>query len=728
MLALMPCACSEEVGEPGVAAGVPVGEELPQQVNADAVVPVPDIALPDAGPPDLGDTDFGTPCESNDDCESGWCIESDAGQVCTKTCIDTCPEDWGCKGVANAGGDLTYICVPKYPRLCWPCSADSECQGTYAEPGARCVVADKGGFCGVDCAVSDFCPTGYLCTEVELPDGGTTSQCLPESGECACSPLAIALKLSTDCQNVSANGEAVCTGSRRCDEEGLTNCDAAFPALEVCDGKDNDCNGKVDGPDSSDCVTWYSDTDGDNYGIGVGECLCEEPGPGFGTESGDCNDLNANVNPGNPEICNFADDDCDGETDEDGSLGCSKYYPDADEDTFGSDAGVHCGCTAPEGVWITDGGDCNDNKADISPLAQELCDGIDNNCDGEVDEENALGCVVYYLDKDGDGFGQDVQFKCLCALTLEYNAENGGDCDDLNDDVHPLAAEVCNDIDDNCDGIADEHGTIGCGLLYKDEDEDGFGDPNDSKCFCAPQGPYTVTDMNDCNDLSAAALPGGDEICDGLDNDCDGVVDNAPPEADCIDWYVDADKDGFGFGEPKCMCSPDGDYKVQQGGDCDDANPTAFPGGQETCAPADENCNGTINEPGALGCVSFFKDEDNDTWGVGESQCVCQDDPVYNASKTGDCYDQNPQAKPGQGAWFKTHRGDGSFDYDCDGAVIRKWMQTGGGCGSWPGCDKTIAWSGGLPECGATAAWTYDCDSKLFKCKHEQESRTQECH
>ena len=726
-LGVVTSGCGSDAAAPSVAAD----PELPDigKAGNDAPVALPEVEIPDEGQGDaeLVEGGFGWPCTENLDCLSEWCVEGPDGNVCTKTCIDDCPGGFVCKGIANQGSDLTYICVAPWARLCWPCEVDSDCANAFTDPGARCVTSDAGGFCGTACGSTGFCPEGYACEDVPLGDD-KTGQCSPISGECTCSPLATELQLQTSCQNVSANGAAVCKGVRKCTAEGLTKCDAAFPALEVCDFKDNDCDGVTDGPTSSDCVTWFPDTDGDQFGIGAGECLCEDPGPGFGPYGGDCNDLNANVNPDNPEICNFADDDCNGETDEGGALGCENWYPDVDLDGYGADAEAACICTSPSPDWIGKGGDCDDGVKEISPAAEEICDGVDNDCNGETDEENAAGCTVYYLDGDGDGFGQNESLKCLCAATDEYKTENGGDCNDLNDQVHPLAVEVCNGQDDNCDTVADEDGAVGCGILFKDVDEDGFGKLDDTKCFCGPQYPYTADNGDDCNDEAAAAKPGGVEICDGLDNDCNSIVDDAPPEADCIDYYADNDNDGFGGGTPSCQCAPDNVYKTQNAGDCNDMDPTAYPGAQETCAPADENCNTVANEPGALGCATFFKDLDQDGWGLGESLCVCADDPVYNASKDGDCYDDNDLVWPGQSGWFTKDRGDGSFDYDCSNSTEMKYTKTGGGCGGWPGCSTKKGWDNLLPNCGQQASWVNDCDTKLTSCKKESNALTQECH
>ncbi|MFT7622742.1 MAG: hypothetical protein ACI9WU_001917 [Myxococcota bacterium] len=729
--------CGEAPSGSGVTGPTAPSPDIPSPKDTPVITGL-EVAIFDGAGPGEGDADppegeFGWPCDANTDCNSEWCVEGPDGDVCSKTCIDECPGGWDCKAIANTGTDVTYICVAPFVRLCWPCDDDVECQSAFAAPGARCVMSDRGGFCGIDCA-GGSCPGGFVCEEVDLAEGGTVSQCVPEVGECACSDRAIALDLSTTCRNVAqVDGGAapplVCSGSRRCTANGLTECDAASPSPEVCDGADNDCNGLTDGADATDCVTWYPDTDGDGFGIGQGDCLCEDPGPGFGPGTGDCNDLNASVSPDSPEVCNFQDDNCDGAMDEEGALGCTAFYPDADSDGFGSEAEEQCICEGSIDGWIAEGGDCDDADPAIGPQSHETCDGKDNDCDGEVDEQNAEGCVVYYVDGDGDGFGADANFQCLCAPTTPYLADNPGDCNDLDPTVYPLAVETCNDKDDDCDGEADQDGTHGCGIFFADADKDGFGDPDDSRCFCVAKDVYTTTDATDCNDQSALAKPGGVETCDQLDNDCNLVIDDVLPGGDCLDYYVDNDKDTFGTGTPSCQCAPDGTFKVLQPGDCNDFDPTAFPGAQETCAPADENCNGTANEPGALGCVSFFQDQDGDGWGVGAAQCVCVDDPVFNATQTGDCYDLNTDARPGQTTWFTVERGDGSFDYDCNNSADRRWLQTGGDCGSWPGCSTDHGWSSAsMPNCGVNGSYVTDCDWKAFGCDKESVARTQECH
>ena len=118
------------------------------------------------------------------------------------------------------------------------------------------------------------------------------------------------------------------------------------------------------------------------------------------------------------------------------------------------------------------------------------------------------------------------------------------DCVPGNPDIHPDAEEVCDGIDNNCDGQVDE-GVLS--TFYADADADGFGGSTTIEACAAPEG--FTENASDCDDLDPAAYPGGAEVCDGVDNNCDGLVDDADPSVDLSGgstFHLDADRDGYG--------------------------------------------------------------------------------------------------------------------------------------------------------------------------------------
>jgi hypothetical protein len=210
-----------------------------------------------------------------------------------------------------------------------------------------------------------------------------------------------------------------------------------------------------------------------------------------------------------------------------------------DDDAGGDDADMD--------GWTVEEGDCADDDPTRHPEAEELCDGIDSNCDGLVDSD--LTGDLYYLDNDGDGFGNPDESLAIraCTETEGYSPE-AGDCADNLEDVHPDADEVCNGRDDDCDGRVDSGVLV---TLYIDRDGDehgagpvvgqgcpgpGYADTNDD-CNDDDAGVWEDLDEDvdgdqwdrcdgDCNDSSFSINPGATDVCDGLDNDCSGVADD----------------------------------------------------------------------------------------------------------------------------------------------------------------------------------------------------------
>ncbi len=291
-------------------------------------------------------------------------------------------------------------------------------------------------------------------------------------------------------------------------------------AIEICDGIDNNCSGIID--ENLPLFSYYVDTDNDGFGnlvMKMDTCITFPP-LGFVANSLDCNDNDSNINPDSPEICDGIDNNCSGAIDE--NLPLFSYYLDNDNDGFGNLLIKMDTCiTFPPLGFVANSLDCNDDDLEINPNTSEICDGIDNDCSGIIDD--GLTIYTYYYDADGDGFGDlsSPLDTCLSSPINQY-VTNALDCEDSDLLINPDINEVCDDIDNDCNGIIND------GLdrfrYYLDNDGDGFGEEFsfvDTCIFVAPFG--FVIDSTDCDDDNGLIYPGALDLADnGIDEDCSG--------------------------------------------------------------------------------------------------------------------------------------------------------------------------------------------------------------
>ena len=434
-----------------------------------------------------------------------------------------------------------------------------------------------------------------------------------------------------------------------CDD---TRANVHLGATEVCDGLDDDCNTLVDDA-AADAQLLHPDTDGDTYGDPLSTVkTC--PGDGYVTEGGDCDDTRAWVNPAATEVCDGLDNTCDRVVDV-YAVDTELLRPDEDGDGYGDAKKTAEIC--PGDGYVALGGDCDDTRASVNPGATEVCDGLDNDCDSVIDDA-AVDAFEVFTDGDGDGYGTGSAVYACARGPLQ--ATQAGDCDDEIAEIHPLAIELCDEVDQNCDPLHDPKDGLPTSAWYLDADEDTFAGFGESLQDCEQPGEHWLLVASDCDDGESTIHPGVDEHCDSVDHNCDGRPDDGAVEAAVL--YPDLDDDGYGDqSTPVEQCPAPG--LVAQGGDCDDLDEHILPGATEVCDGADNDCDGTIDVD-AADATLWYADADADGFGErGATGLLACAQPVGAVASADDCNDDSAVIYPGA-----TEVCDG-VDNDCDDTI-----------------------------------------------------------
>ncbi|MCA9490082.1 MAG: putative metal-binding motif-containing protein [Myxococcales bacterium] len=315
---------------------------------------------------------------------------------------------------------------------------------------------------------------------------------------------------------------------------------------------------------------------------------------------------------------------------------------DEDGDGYGgADAGMVC---ALEAGQVDQPLDCDDADPELNPDAKERCNGVDDDCDGVIDEDQPVR--QWFQDLDGDGFGFPFPSELACKKPGPDWVQDATDCDDEDPATNPGSVEVCGGADEDCDGFYDEDDDdldpTSLTPYFVDDDLDGYGDRDTFLLRCRlPRG--HVLDGSDCDDADPDVRPGATELCNGRDDDCDDLTDDEDDSLDLLTattWYQDRDRDGHGDASSTQLTCVRPQRYVADGDDCDDRDPQVF---EE---------------------VVWRQDHDGDGWGsapIAGPSCH-PPDSTWVAEPDPDCNDNDVNIHP-----TAPDECDDLIDSDCDG-------------------------------------------------------------